>query len=133
LHGFDDAGKFREDAVAGRAHEAPAALPDELADRFAMARERGEGRRLVGRHEAAVADDIGGENGGQATFHGKPCRWGRAWPDVRLTTARRPTGSPAALGTMNTGTVLAIGYARAGRLPLPRLQGRLLVFCRRLR
>jgi hypothetical protein len=34
---------------------------------------------------------------------------------------------------MNTGTVLAIGYARAGRLPLPRLQGRLLVFCRRLR
>ena len=30
-----------------------------------MARERGEGGGLVGRHEAAVADDIGGEDGGK--------------------------------------------------------------------
>jgi len=42
----------------------------------AVGLEHGQGTHLVQLHEAAVADHIGGEYGGQTTFHMQPfSRW----------------------------------------------------------
>src|SRR4051812_44379347 len=66
----DDAGKFHQHSISGKLYNPAVVLADLgigqiFPDRF----ERSHGAGFVAAHKAAVADDIGGENSGQATFH----------------------------------------------------------------
>ena len=72
LHGaiqrVDDAGEFRQHAVAGGAGDPAVMESDQLVDDRGGGRQGGQRRRLVPLHLAAVAFDIGGEDGDQLAF-----------------------------------------------------------------
>jgi hypothetical protein len=68
-HGLNHAREFDEDAIAGRLDDPALVLGNLRVDQFAtMSSEPREGASLVESHEAAVADDIGGENGRESAF-----------------------------------------------------------------
>src|SRR5712692_8253324 len=67
-----DAGELGEYAVAGGIDESPAMLLDEPVNQFAVGGKSAEGRLLVLPHEAAIAEDVGTEYGGELTFQNPP-------------------------------------------------------------
>jgi len=68
--GIDHAAEFDQEAVADGLEDSPPVPGDGRIEEFAPElAERAEGALLIGLHEAAVADDIGHEYGGQAAFH----------------------------------------------------------------
>src|SRR5262249_36613072 len=70
LHGIDDAAEFDQRAVAHQLDHAPAMLCDRGIDELAPARLQPLQRAaLVGAHEPAVADHVGGKYGGQPPLH----------------------------------------------------------------
>ena len=72
LHRIDHAGELGEHAVAGRVHEPPVMLLDERVDYLAVGRKGAESRLFIFPHEAAVAEDVGAEYGGELAFHYPP-------------------------------------------------------------
>jgi hypothetical protein len=70
-HGVDDAGKFREQAVAGVLHDPPAVLGDLRMDQFLeVPSEPPVGSLLISAHQARVAGHVGGEDRGEAADRG---------------------------------------------------------------
>ena len=71
LHRVDDARKLGKQAVAHELDDAPLvrvdARVDDLISVGLQARERS---LLIGTHEAAVANNVSDQNGGEATLHG---------------------------------------------------------------
>ena len=67
-----DAGELGQHAVAGGVYEAPVMLLDETVDYLAMRGQGAERRLFVLPHEAAVAEHVGAEYGGELTFHPPP-------------------------------------------------------------
>ncbi len=63
MHGINDAGELCEHAVTRAPSDVPPSFSDEAVDNRAMRGQRGERRFLILVHEAAVALDIGRENG----------------------------------------------------------------------
>jgi hypothetical protein len=70
LHRLDDAGELRQQAVAGGVDHAPVVAGDEAGHGVPVLAQRGQGRRLVGFHQPAVAGDVGAEDRGQLALHG---------------------------------------------------------------
>jgi len=69
-HGRHDGSEFHQRAVAHQFHDAPAVLGHlGIEDGAAVGLEPLERSRLVALHHAAVANDIGGQNGGQFALH----------------------------------------------------------------
>ena len=69
LHGVHGAAELHHDAVAGHLEHATLMLGHQRRDDLlAPGLERGEGADLVQLHQPAVADDIGGEDGGKAAL-----------------------------------------------------------------
>ena len=64
--GGDDRGKFQQKFVAGRLDDAAAVARDDRPRRVAMFADRPRRPRLVLAHEARIADDVGGEDRGEA-------------------------------------------------------------------
>ncbi len=57
-------------AIAHQLNDAPLTFSDIRFDQpLAMGFERGQGARLIFPNEAAVADHVGGQYGGEAAFH----------------------------------------------------------------
>ena len=69
---LDRAGELGDDAVAGAAEDAAEMPGDPCIDGLSAGGESGQSGLLVRLHEAGIADDIGGEYGGQAAFHFNP-------------------------------------------------------------
>ena len=65
---FDDAGELRQHAVAGRAGDTAIVGIDEIIDDHAVGGQGGQRCRFVALHVAAVALDVGGEDGDQLAF-----------------------------------------------------------------
>ncbi len=66
----DDAGKFRQDAVAHQLDDAAVVARRQGFDQFRQMRLQRRMRScLVRRHQGGIADDIGRENGGQAAAY----------------------------------------------------------------
>ena len=57
--------ELRQQAVPSGVHHAPPVLAHQHRDRLAVVAERPDGGRLILRHEAAVADHVGRQDGGQ--------------------------------------------------------------------
>ena len=69
-HRVHDARELHQHAVAGQLDDAAPMLGDLRVDQLAAVRLEGRERgALVGPHQAAVADDVGSQDRGQATFH----------------------------------------------------------------
>ena len=69
LHGVHRAAELHHDAVAGHLEDAALVLGHQRRDDLLAARlERAQGPHLVQLHQPAVADDIGGEDGGKAAL-----------------------------------------------------------------
>ena len=68
-HGVHGAGKLREQVVAHHVDHAPPVLAHEPPHDGAMTVERSQGGLLISRHQGRVAHGIGGEHGGESTFH----------------------------------------------------------------
>jgi len=67
---LDDAGEFRQQAVAHQLHCPAAMLGDRRVDHLrAMLVQQGGRARLVLAHQPAVADRVGGQDRGQSAFH----------------------------------------------------------------
>ena len=86
--GRDDGGKLQQQPVARRANDAPAFLDDQRPRGVAMLAHRLRRPRLVLAHQARVADDVDGEDRGEAAGCGhcrgpRPCaclrEWARRW------------------------------------------------------
>jgi hypothetical protein len=86
--GGDDGGKLEQEPVAGRLDDAAAETRYHRPRRLAMLADRPRGPRLVLAHEARVADDIDGEDGGEAAGGGhcsgtsalrRPSKMGLSW------------------------------------------------------
>ncbi len=69
LDGIHDAGELGQYAVARRVHESSTVLLDQRIDQLTRRGQTTEGRLLVLPHEAAIAEDIGAEYGGELPFH----------------------------------------------------------------
>jgi hypothetical protein len=70
-NGIDHAGKFNQHAVAGGFDNAAAVFSDTGIDQLAAVRlERGMGPHLIGAHQAAVTNHIGGQNCCEPALHG---------------------------------------------------------------
>jgi hypothetical protein len=70
-HRVDDAGEFRQNAVAGGFDDAAAVLPDFRVDeQTADALQPFERPLLVRSHQPRIAHDIGGEDSGETAFDG---------------------------------------------------------------
>ena len=70
-NGADDTWKFRENAVTHNLDDASLVLGNFLVEQLASNLfELCKRARLVRAHEPTVSDNIGGEDGSQATFHG---------------------------------------------------------------
>jgi hypothetical protein len=70
-HRVDDAGEFRQNAVAGGFDDAAAVLPDLRVDELtADALEPFERPLLVCSHQPRIGHDIGGEDSGETAFDG---------------------------------------------------------------
>src|SRR5216684_107534 len=67
-----DAGKLRHYAIARRINESPAMLLDEAVDQLAVGGKSAQRRLFILTHEAAIAEDIGAEYGGELTFQYSP-------------------------------------------------------------
>ena len=80
LDGFDHAGELDQHPVAGRLDRVPMMFRDLRVDELvSVCPEGGKRPRLVDAHEAAVADHVGGQDGGEFAFnflggHGIPKR-----------------------------------------------------------
>ena len=73
-HRVHDAGELDEEAVAHGLEEPPLMLGDLGLDHLGAERpDRGEGAGLVLPHHLRIADDIGGEDGGEAALDGGLC------------------------------------------------------------
>ena len=69
LHGIDDAAELDQHAVTCRLDDAAVALRDFGVDELlSMGFRVGQGAHLIGTHEAAEADHIGGQNCRQSSF-----------------------------------------------------------------
>src|SRR5262249_24962709 len=69
-HGIDDAAKLDQEAVPGSLNDAAAVLGDHGIQEFVvMGIEPRQRTLLVGSHQAAVASDVAGEDGGKPTFY----------------------------------------------------------------
>ena len=68
--GGDNRGKLQQHAVARRLDDAPAVARDDRPRRLAMLAHRPRRARLVLAHEARVANDVGGEDRGEAAGRG---------------------------------------------------------------
>ena len=68
LHRLDDAREVGEQPVAGRVGDPAAMALDEPGEHAAAVLQRRHRRDLVGLHEAAVALDVGRQDGGQLAF-----------------------------------------------------------------
>ena len=84
----DDGGKLQQQPVARRLDDAPAEAGHDRPRRLAMLAHRPRRPRLVLAHEARVADDVGGEDRGEAAGGGhcsgtpalrRPSRMGSSW------------------------------------------------------
>ncbi len=63
-------GELDQKAIAHQLDDAPLTFSDLRCDQlFAMGFERGQDARLILPNEAAVADHVGGQYGGEAAFH----------------------------------------------------------------
>jgi hypothetical protein len=71
LDRIDDAGELGEYTVARGVDEASVMLLDERVDQPAMRGQSAVSRLLVLPHEAAIAEDVGAEYGGELTFHAR--------------------------------------------------------------
>jgi hypothetical protein len=71
LDHIHDTGEFGEYAVAGRIDEAPVVLFDQTVDDLAMRDERAMSRLFVLAHEAAIAVNVGAQDGGEFPFHAR--------------------------------------------------------------
>src|SRR5262249_50694933 len=69
LHGLDHAGKHRPHTIHRRAHDAATVLHDEGIHDPAVSIQGTQRTFLVCAHEAAVAFNIGAEDGGELAFH----------------------------------------------------------------
>ena len=70
-HGLDDIRKLGQKAVTHQPYDAPVVPGDLGFDQFfAPARERVERPGHVHAHEAGIADDVGGQDRGETSFHG---------------------------------------------------------------
>ena len=67
LYGFDRARELGKECVARRVDDAPTSARNEARDHVATGFERADGRRLVGRHQAGIADHICAEDCCQLT------------------------------------------------------------------
>ncbi len=100
----DDGREFDEDAVAHRLEDAPAVGGDDRRRRLAQVPHRFRRSRLVLAHQARVADDVAGEDGGKLARGGRfhpftapagriagraCCRPRRRWPIRRRAPRRR--------------------------------------------
>jgi hypothetical protein len=74
LHGIDRTGELGQEIIPGRVHHSAAVLRDEGSHHLAVSSEGADRRFLILPHEAAVAFDIGAENGGELAFHTHPPR-----------------------------------------------------------
>ena len=84
--GLDHACELGQHAIAHELHDAPAVPGDEGLDQLLLlAAQRVQRAGLVGVHQPAVVDDVGGENGEQPAFHGL----GRSSPGVSASTLWR--------------------------------------------
>src|SRR5216684_7569068 len=81
-----DAGKLRHYAIARRINESPAMLLDEAVDQLAVGGKSAQRRLFILTHEAAIAEDIGAEYGGELTFQHPP----RSVTDNRANIVREP-------------------------------------------
>src|SRR6266851_703677 len=72
LDGIHDAGELGEYAVAGGIDEASVMLLDQRIDQLAMRGQSTKSGLLVLPHEAAIAEDIGTEYGGELAFQYPP-------------------------------------------------------------
>ena len=107
-HRLNDARELGEEAVAGLLNERAAARADRRRNDLALQRGKAPvGALLVAAHEAAVARDVGGEDGGQLALHVRDIRNPRcdATPAGAGARHARPphaaspgTGAPALLG-----------------------------------
>src|SRR5262249_21702070 len=71
LHGVDDAGEFDQHAVAHQLDETAAVFCEQRLEHLpAPLAKHGPRPGLVLAHEPAVADHVGGQNGGEAAFVG---------------------------------------------------------------
>ena len=71
-HGFHDAGKFHQGAIAHQLDGAAVILLRLGIDQLgAVGFERRQGRRLVLAHEARVTDHVGGEYGSKPEYRGR--------------------------------------------------------------
>jgi hypothetical protein len=68
--GGDDGGKLQQQSVARRLDDAPAQARHDRPRRFAMLSDRKGRARLVLAHQPRVADDVGGEDRGEAAGGG---------------------------------------------------------------
>jgi hypothetical protein len=72
LERIHDAGELRQYAVSGGVYEPPVVLFDQAVDYLATRGQGSDCRLFVVPHEAAVAVDVGTEDGGELAFHSHP-------------------------------------------------------------
>ena len=67
--GVHGAGEFHQHPIAHQLDDAPTMLRHQrLEDIFVPGLNRGQGADLVGSHHAAIADHVGGQNGGKTAL-----------------------------------------------------------------
>ena len=99
-HRFDDAGELGDDRVAPGVHLAPVMAREKLRHDRAVAVQPLERRRLVGRHQGAVALRVGEEDGRELAFHRKgpavrrPHLWANCGKNPSHATSLPPSRKP---------------------------------------
>jgi hypothetical protein len=83
LHGIDRTREFSQEVIARGIDHPTTVLLDERGHYLPIGCERTDRRLFIVPHEAAVAFDIGTENGGELAFHTHP-------PRKRLSYRQRP-------------------------------------------
>jgi hypothetical protein len=98
LHRIHGTGKLRQQVIARRVHYAAVVLLNQRGHELPMGREGADSRHLILAHQAAVAFDIGTEDGGELAPHARPGRAGSLLFGVhrgRLSCQVRPVVKPA--------------------------------------